>query len=103
MLADPAITDVTAYVGGGAVNTGRLIALLTPVSQRASVDQVINRLRPKLATVPGATLFLQAQQDINVGARQANSQFQFTLESENLGELNHWSPIMMDKLKHYLN
>jgi len=100
MLSDPAITDVTAYVGGGAVNTGRLIALLKPISERdVTVDQVINRLRPKLAVVPGATLFLQAQQDINVGARQANSQFQFTLESEDLSELNRWSPIMQAKLR----
>jgi len=100
MLADPAITDVTAYVGGGAVNTGRLIALLTPVSERnVTVDQVINRLRPKLAVVPGSTLFLQAQQDLNVGARQSNSQFQFTLESEDLNELNRWAPVMLAKLR----
>jgi multidrug efflux pump subunit AcrB len=99
MLSDPAITDVTAYVGNGAVNSGTMIALLTPVSERASVDQVINRLRPKLAAIPGATLFLQAQQDINVGARQASSQFQFTLESEDLSELIHWAPIMLDKLR----
>ena len=100
ILSDPAITDVTAYVGGGQTNTGRLIALLAPTSKRnVTADQVINRLRAKLAAVPGATCFLQAQQDINVGARQSNSQFQFTMESEDLPELNHWAQIMLDQLK----
>jgi hydrophobe/amphiphile efflux-1 (HAE1) family protein len=100
VMADPAVASVTSFVGGSAMNSGRLIIHLKPLSQRnVSADQVIGRLRRKLATVPGGNLFLQAQQDINVGARQSNSQFQFTIESEDLSELNHWGPVMLAKMK----
>lgn len=100
VMADPAVGGVICAVGGSAMNTGRLFVNLKPFSQRdVSADQVIQRLRRKLAVVPGATLFLQADQDIRVGGRPSNSQYQFTLESEDLDELNRWAPIMLDKLK----
>ena len=100
VMTDPAVEQVTGFVGGGAMNTGILMVHLKPLDQRdVSVYQVIDRLRRKVSTIPGATLFFQAQQDINVGGRQANSQFQLTLESEDISQLNNWAPIMLRKLK----
>src|SRR5277367_3114529 len=98
--ADPAIGAIVSFVGGGAVNTGRMFIGLKPLSERKiSADQVIARLRKKLSVVPGATLFLQAQQDIRVGGRSSNSQYQYTLESENLADLQSWAPKMLEKMK----
>jgi hydrophobe/amphiphile efflux-1 (HAE1) family protein len=97
---DPAVESVICFVGGGATNTGRMFIGLKPLSERnASADRVIGRLRRKLAVVPGATLYLQAHQDIRIGGRSSNSQFQYTLESENLGELQSWAPKMLAKFK----
>jgi len=95
---DPAIENVVAFNGSG--NTGRMFVTLVPLKERKlSADQVINRLRPKLAHIPGATLFLQAQQDLQIGGRQSNSQYQYTLQDENLNELNKWSPLVLQKLR----
>jgi multidrug efflux pump len=102
VMADPAVYTVVSFVGGtgGTINTGRMFITLKPLSERKiSADQVIQRLRRKLAVVPGAVLYLQAQQDIRVGGRSSNSQYQFTLDSENLDDLNTWSPRMLAKLK----
>ncbi|MDR3720455.1 MAG: multidrug efflux RND transporter permease subunit [Candidatus Acidoferrales bacterium] len=100
VMADPAVSSLVSFVGGGAINTGRGFISLKPLSERKiSADEVIGRLRKKLSVVPGATLFLQAQQDIRVGGRSSNSQYQFTLETENLADLETWAPRMMDKLK----
>jgi multidrug efflux pump len=98
--ADPAVSAIVSFVGGGAINTGRMFIGLRPLSERKiSADQVIARLRKKLSVVPGATLFLQAQQDIRVGGRSSNSQYQYTLESESLSDLQLWAPKMLDKIK----
>jgi multidrug efflux pump len=98
--ADPAISAIVSFVGGGAINTGRMFIGLKPLSERKiSADQVIARLRKKLSVVPGATLYLQAQQDIRVGGRSSNSQYQYTLESENLTDLQSWAPKMLEKMK----
>jgi multidrug efflux pump len=100
VMSDPAVDTIVASVGGGATNTGRMTIQLKPLSERkVSADEVINRLRRKLAAVPGATLFLQANQDIRVGGRMSNAQYQYTLESESIPDLNLWAPIMLDKLK----
>jgi multidrug efflux pump len=100
VLNDPAVDSIISFVGGGAINTGRMFIALKPLSERKiSADQVIGRLRKKLAVVPGATLYLQAQQDIRVGGRSSNSQYQYTLESENLAELQSWAPKMLAKIK----
>ena len=100
VLADPAVENMITFVGGGAINTGRMFIALKPLNERKiTADQVIGRLRKKLAVVPGATLYMQANQDIRVGGRQSNSQFQYTLESENLADLQSWAPRMLDKIK----
>ena len=67
--------------------------------RKVSIDQVINRLRPKTSHVPGATLFFQAAQDLQIGGRFANAQYQYTLSGENLEELYEWAPKLMDKLR----
>src|ERR1700674_5507850 len=90
---DPAVKSMIGETGGGAENTGQMEIELKPLNQRnVSVYQVIARLRPKLAVVPGATLFLRAYQDITVGGRISSSQYQYTLSSENLADLLEWAP-----------
>jgi multidrug efflux pump len=104
---DPAVNTVMGFCGGqGTSNTGRMFATLKPPAERdkigrrpVTVDQVINRLRGKLSVVPGATLFLTATQDLNIGGRFSNAQFQYTLQSEELGELNTWAPLVLAKLR----
>ena len=86
--------------GGSALNTGRMFITLKPRDQRKrSADQIIARLRPKLAKVEGARLFLQAAQDVSIGGRIARTQFQYTLQDADLAELNDWAPKMLEKLK----
>ena len=100
VLKDPAVQNVVAYVGGGAMNNGFMSIQLKPLAERkVTADQVIDRLRDKLSVVPGATLYLQAFQDIRVGGRGSNAQYQYTLESENLADLDEWAPRMLEKLK----
>jgi multidrug efflux pump len=90
---DPAVETAVGFTGGGQTNSGFMFVSLTPLSERhASVDEVIGRLRRQLAVVPGATLFLQAVQDIRVGGRASNAQYQYTLQGASLEELNDWSP-----------
>ncbi|MFZ0912251.1 MAG: multidrug efflux RND transporter permease subunit [Candidatus Korobacteraceae bacterium] len=98
---DPAIENVLAFVGGNAAqNQGRMFVTLKPLAQRKiSVDQVIARLRPKLAHIPGATLFFQGVQDLQIGGRQSNAQFQYTLSGENLTELYGWAPKLLQTLR----
>jgi len=99
--ADPAVQSVAGFTGGGATNSARVYVTLKPLSQRSvSVYQVIARLRGKLAQVPGARLFLQASQDIRVGGRQANAQFQYTLQAETTAELYDFAPKLVDALQH---
>jgi multidrug efflux pump len=100
VMADPAVSSVVSFVGGdNSMNTGRMYISLKPLVQRnVSAEQAIDQLRKQLSVVPGATLYLQAQQDIRVGGRRSNSQYQFTLESEDLSDLNLWSRRMLDKL-----
>jgi multidrug efflux pump len=101
IMTDPAVDTLVASVGGGgATNTGRMSVQLKPLSERkVSADEVITRLRRKLSTVPGATLFFQSNQDIRVGGRMSNAQYQYTLESESIPDLNLWAPRMLDKLR----
>jgi multidrug efflux pump len=105
--ADPAVQSVAGYTGQGSgggnsqTNTGSVYVLLKPLSVRKiSSDEVIARLRTKLAQVPGGRLFLQTVQDIRVGARQANAEFQFTLQADNIEELNQWGPKLLAALQH---
>ena len=98
---DSAVASYGAFVGGGRpLNTGFVILGLKPRDQRdATADQVIERLRRKIAAVPGGTLFLQAQQDLNVGGRTSRTQYQYTLQDASLEELNTWAPRLLAELK----
>jgi hydrophobe/amphiphile efflux-1 (HAE1) family protein len=101
---DPDVADVAFCVGvtGGSqsINNGRFWVNLKPRNERnATADQIINRLRPQLARVPGVTLFLQAAQDVTMGGRPARSQFQYTLQDANLDELGVFAPLMLDKMR----
>ncbi len=97
---DPAIDDLQGFTGGGTLNVAQMWAQLKPLDERhVSADQVINRLRGRLAHIPGATLYMQAAQDIRVGGRGGNSQYQFTLQSDNLRELSQWAPQLLARLK----
>ena len=97
---DPAVASVTGFTGGSQRNTGQMFIALKPLEERkVSADEVINRLLAPLATVPGATLFLQAAQDIRAGGRQANAQYQYTLQADNLEDLRTWTPRIMEVLR----
>jgi multidrug efflux pump subunit AcrB len=90
---------VMAYSGGSNITRAGMFAQLKPLSERnVSADELIDRLRGKLATIPGASVYLQVPQDVNVGGRGSNSQFQFTLQDDDLNELNHWSEILLNRL-----
>ncbi|MBB5193417.1 multidrug efflux pump [Silvimonas terrae] len=91
--SDPAVDVVTAYTGGGQRNGGFMFVSLKPLSERKiSSDAVIARLRGKLANEPGAQLFLQSVQDIRVGGRSSNAQYQYTLQADDLAVLREWQP-----------
>jgi multidrug efflux pump len=99
---DPAVQNVLASVGGGgAQNQARMFVILKDLKDRkgVSADDVINRLRPKLSHVPGATLYLQAVQDLQIGGRLGNAQYQYTLSGEDLEELYEWAPKLTEKLR----
>ena len=97
---DPAVENVVGFTGGSQTNSGFLFATLKPLAQRdVTADQVIQRLRLKLAQVAGANLFMQAVQDIRVGGRQSNSQYQFTLQSDSLPDLYNWGPKITQALQ----
>jgi multidrug efflux pump len=98
---DPAVLNVSAFTGGGgAVNTGFVYMALKPLDQRKiSAGQVIDRLRPKLMSVPGATVFLQAGQDLRIGGRMSSAQFQYTIQSDNLQDLVNWGPKLLQQMK----
>jgi multidrug efflux pump len=90
---DPAVEAAVGFTGGGQTNSGFVFVSLRPLAERKiSADGVIGRLRREMATVPGARLFLQAVQDIRVGGRASNAQYQYTLQGSTLEELNEWSP-----------
>ena len=96
--ADPAVENVTAFVGGG--NTGRMFASLKPNDQRKeNADQVIARLRGKTAHIPGGTLYMQPVQDLRLGGRPSSSQYQYTLQGDDARELFDWTPKVLQKLK----
>jgi multidrug efflux pump len=95
---DPAVQNVVGFTGGGGFggrNSGSMFVSLKPLAERkVSADQVVARLRGKLAREPGASLFLVPVQDIRVGGRQAYSQYQFTLQADELEQLRKWEPIV---------
>jgi multidrug efflux pump len=114
VMQDPAVDTTVGFAGGGgATNQGRFFVMLKPLDQRSpcptrhfwqscpnvTADDVINRLRDKLDVVPGATLFLQASQDLTIGGRLGAAQYQYTLQGEDLNELNTWAPLLFEKVR----
>jgi len=101
LLKDPAIDAIVAIRGGGATsNQARLFISLKPrVERGASSDQIITRLRPLFAHDPRASMYLQASQDIRVGGRSANAQYQYTLEGDDTATLNAWAPRLVARLR----
>src|SRR5579864_5405254 len=114
VMADPAVDTMAGSTGGNtALNQGRFFVMLKPLEQRGpcqkkhfwepchyvSADEVINRLRGKLAVVPGATLILQSAQELTIGRRYGNAQYQYTLQSASIDELNSWAPRLLQKLR----
>ena len=99
--ADPAVLHVGAFTGGGgAVNTGFVYLALKPLNERKiSASALLDRLRPQLVSIPGATVFLQAGQDLRIGGRQSNAQYQYTIQSDNIDDLVKWGPILLSKMK----
>ncbi len=100
---DPAVAAANAYIGPGGPtvteNDGRVFITLKPFGQRPGVDQVIVRLNKALQPVYGITLYMQAAQDITIGARVSKTQYQYTLVDVDSVELNHWAPILLKKLE----
>lgn len=98
---DPAVENVMAFTGGGgSLNSGFIYLGLKPLNERKlSSSQIINRLRPKLASIPGASVFLQAGQDLRIGGRQSNAQYQYTIQSDNVDDLVKWGPILLQQMR----
>jgi multidrug efflux pump len=100
---DPGVASVLAFTGGGGgttTNTGRAFVALKPIGERkVTADQIINRLRPKLAVVAGASLYLQAVQDVRIGGRIGAAQYQYAIHSDNLAELNQWAPNLVNAMR----
>jgi multidrug efflux pump len=97
---DPAVAHVAGFTGGRQTNGGFFFISLKPLAERkVSADLVIARLRGKLAQIPGARLFLQAVQDVRVGGRQSNAQYQFTLQATDPFDLYTWAPRLLAALQ----
>ena len=103
ILRDPAVASIGAAVGAGGgtttVNNGRVFIALKPGNERVPVDQVIARLRTNLAKIQGITLYMQAAQDITIGGRLSKTQYQYTLDDADPGELSHWAALFLDRMK----
>ena len=105
MIQDPGVETLNAFTGGGGfggggVNSGRMFVTLKPLDQRKiSSDEVIARIRPHLAKIPGVSVYLQSVQDLRIGGRPSGAQYQYTLQSDNVKDLNEWAPLVFRKLK----
>jgi hydrophobe/amphiphile efflux-1 (HAE1) family protein len=104
VLEDPAVASVGSAIGAGGgtttINNGRVFIALKPHDQRdVTADQVIRRLQTRLAKIQGITLYMQAAQDITIGGRLSKTQYQYTLADADPGELDHWAPLFLDKIK----
>src|SRR5262249_48961118 len=101
---DPGVSGVVGFAGSTGGNssesTARLFVQLKPLKERkVSAQQIIQRLRPKVAAVKGAKFFMQAGQDITVGGRLTQTMYQYTLTDTDTGELNHWAPIVLQQMQ----
>ncbi|MGC1780796.1 MAG: efflux RND transporter permease subunit [Xanthobacteraceae bacterium] len=103
VLPDPAVAGMVSFAGatGGnsSENTARMFIQLKPFGERAGIEQVMARLRPKVSQVIGARFYMQAAQDITVGGRLEQAQYQYTLTDTDSDELNHWAPILLAKMQ----
>jgi multidrug efflux pump len=101
VMKDPAVETIVGFAGGNtSANSGRMFITLKPLEERKiGADRVIARLRRKLAVVPGATLYMQSAQDLTIGGRQSQAQYQYTLQGTDLEELNTWAPRLLAKLR----
>src|SRR6185437_15413793 len=102
VMKDPAVDANTAFTGGrGGFNSGSMFISLKPLGHGRDVSayDVVNRLRPKLSHIPGANLFMVPVQDVNIGGRHSNSQFQYTLQGDNLQDLLTWAPRLYEKMR----
>ncbi|MFI4918417.1 MAG: efflux RND transporter permease subunit [Legionellales bacterium] len=103
ILKDPAVGNVAAFIGSGVgnntTNTGTVFIMLKPPDKnRLTTDEVIGRLRKKLSNITGATLYMQAAQDLTIGGRQSAAEFQYTMSADNLEDLATWTPRIMEQL-----
>ena len=97
---DPVVENAVGFLGGGTLNSGRMFVSLKAKEDRdVSADQVIARLRAKLGSVPGATLYLQSVQDVRIGGRMGAAQYQYTLQGDDPNELFSWAPRVYDRLR----
>jgi len=99
---DPAIAHVIGFAGAnaGSINSARMFITLKPLDQRQiGPEAIIARLRKSTARIPGAALYLQAVQDVRVGGRSSNAEYQYTLQGDDLTELNKWAPRLLSKLR----
>jgi len=98
--SDPAVENVIGFTGGNQRNGGTIFVALKSKTERAELaDEVIARLRKPLSRVAGASLYLQSVQDLRVGGRQGNAQYQYTLQGESLQELSQWTPKILSALR----
>jgi multidrug efflux pump len=100
--SDPAVQHMIAFTGGqGASNTGFIFIALKPLDiRKVGAPDVINRLRPRLNRMPVASTFLQASQDLRIGGRSGNALYQYTIQADNLTDLNLWGPRLLQEMKH---
>ncbi len=101
ILSDPAVENVTSYIGtatGAAAGTGRLFITLKPRDQRDPMPEIVNRLRPKLSQITGISTYLRSVDDVGVGAREGKGQFQFTLQADDWEALERFYPRALERL-----
>jgi HAE1 family hydrophobic/amphiphilic exporter-1 len=103
LMRDPAVATIGSAVGAGGgvytLNDGRAYISLKPANQRDPIEKVMARLRTNLANIQGITLYMQAAQDVTIGARLNKTQFQYTMNDSDPGELSHWADLFLNKLK----
>ena len=99
---DPAVQNVIGFTGGGgATNTGNVFVILKPLEDRKiTAPEIIERLRPKLAHITGASAFLQSRQDLRIGGRSSNAMYQYTIQADNVADLQTWGPKLLASMEH---
>jgi multidrug efflux pump len=99
--SDPAVANVIAFTGGGgATNSGFIYTALKPLNERKiGAADIINRLRPKMNRLPVASAFLQPAQDLRIGGRGGNAMYQYTIQCDNVEDLQKWGPILLAEMK----